>query len=377
MLPLYTYGILINILCSQMLFRRGSYFMQYKLTKEDTASASEVYSIRFAPYRLQFRTPLRMARGLIEERSGILIKLSLGQQAGYADLMPLEHFGTESLLEATEYLSKLKEATLEQLLDIPAGLPATAFALEVALAELKSMSDELEYSRQRMPVSMLLPANDTIYSALQCGLDEGYSIFKVKIGCADFADELSMLRGITARLPQDTKLRVDANEGLTFDEARRWTEHLDMLPIEFLEQPLKRDSIEETIRLTEYCSTEIALDESIATTRDIIRCYDAGFRGVFAVKPMRLQELGNFLSWRISTEAKISYSTAFESAIGSVFGIKLAATDTRNSYGLGYGVNNWFSNPALILPVTSQVDLQEILKFQPERIWSKALSDSA
>ena len=351
--------------------------MQSKLTKEDAVSASEVYSIRFTPYRLQFRTPLRMARGLIHERRGILIKLSLGEHSGYADLMPLEHFGTESFSEATEYLSTLEEVTLEQLLDIPSCLPATAVALEVARAELQSESAETEYSRQRMPVSMLLPSNDTVYSALQCGLEREYTIFKVKIGLTDFAAELTMLRGIAARLPHAARLRVDANEGLTFDEARRWVEQLDMLPIEFLEQPLKRDQVEETIRLTEYCSTEIALDESIATTRDMICCYDAGFRGVFAAKPLRLQELGTFLSWRESTDAKISYSTVFESAIGSVFGIKLAATDTRNSYGLGYGVSHWFTDTELLLTVESQVELQDILKFEPERISSKALADSA
>jgi O-succinylbenzoate synthase len=165
------------------------------------------------------------------------------------------------------------------------------------------------------------------------------------------------------------KLRIDANEGLSVEQAKKWLGSVENLPVEFLEQPLKRHLVDEMIEISTEFSTEVALDESVATTQDIIDCYNRGFRGVFAAKPLRLGELRKFLDWREVSEAKISYSTIFESTIGSIFGIKLAASDKRNKFGLGFGVSHLLENTNLVFPSQPIILLDRILSIDRDKIW--------
>ena len=222
-----------------------------------------------------------------------------------------------------------------------------------------------------MPLSKLLPSDQRMNQALEDGLREGFSIFKMKIGLRDFEEEFEMVKRVVSKFSSTEKIRIDANEGLSIEQAKRWLSALEKFPVEFLEQPLKRHLVDETIALSQEFATEIALDESIATSQDMIDCYQKGYRGVFASKPLRFAELRKFLDWRAESDAKISYSTVFETTIGSVFGIKLAASDKRNSYGLGYGVSHWFEEKDLILASKVNFVLEDILSIDRERVWEK------
>ena len=222
-----------------------------------------------------------------------------------------------------------------------------------------------------MPLSKLLPSNDKVFDVVKTGLKEGYSIFKMKVGMREFADEFKDLKEVVSHFSDDERVRLDANEGLSVDEAKTWLESIESLPIEFLEQPLKRDQVVETIKLSEEFSTPISLDEAIATTQDMIHCWDEGFRGIYASKPLRFGELKRFLHWREETRAKISYSTVFETAIGSIFGVKLAANDPVNEYGLGFGVSHLLADKELILNSKPEYQIGEIDSFDRDAIWDR------
>lgn len=326
-------------------------------------------TIAYRPYRLGFASPLKTARGVLAERQGILLKVTLAEQNVYADLLPLEHFGTESLSDALQYLKKVTPTAPVHFEEVPAGLPATRCALEMAQIELQRPSPLSAPVRNVMPVAKLMLLDEAVRSGLQQEIVAGYSTFKFKIGLSDFEQEFGLLQRIAAEIPEGCRFRLDANEGLSRELAARWLGAIDSLPVEFLEQPLPRTHVDETIRLAEEFATEIALDESIATTADAIRCYEAGFRGVFSIKPLRLLEIQKFLDWRGTSQAKVSYSTVFESAVGTVFGMKLAAGDGRNSYALGYGVSHWYKESRLIFPVSSAVNASTLLAWDAEHIW--------
>lgn len=311
-----------------------------------------------------------MARGEFNAREGVIIKLAGARQAAYSELLPLEHFGTESLSDALNFLNDHTKISSGDLDSIPADLPATKFAIETALLELSGRDGTEKYYQSSMPLSKLLPSDPTIFSAVETGLQNGFSIFKLKIGMRDFNDEFQVVKQVASMLPGDQKIRIDANEGLSLELARKWLSSLEKFRVEFLEQPLQRQMIEETIQLSEEFPTEVALDESIATSQDIIDTYNQGFRGVFASKPLRLAELQKFLCWRDTTEAKISYSTIFETSIGSSFGIKLAASDKHNRYGLGYGTGDWFEESDLVLASKSEYHIDEILSIDKDMLWA-------
>ncbi len=333
--------------------------------------ADRVFCLTYKPYVLNFKKPVKMARGVITQRRGVILKLEGGGLAVFSELVPLAYFRTESLESALAFLAGLSEITFDDLADIPGNLPATRFAIEMALLEILGEDDCDEYFRHKMPLSKLLPADQSIYQVVEDGLRDGFSIFKMKIGMREFKEEFEMVKKIVSKFTRGEKIRIDANESLSVEQARRWLGSLENFPVEFLEQPLKRHRVDETIELGEEFSTEVALDEAIATSQDMIDAYNRGFRGVFAAKPLRLAELRKFLDWRAENGAKISYSTIFETKIGSTFGIKLAASDKRNNFGLGYGVSHWFKESGLVLTSQPNFFLKEILSVNRQKIWER------
>ena len=330
-----------------------------------------LHQLEFRRYELRFKQPLKMARGMITARNGLILKFKVDERLVYSELLPLPHFGSETLEQAVSFLDRLSAQDQFRYEDIPSSLPATRFAVESAVWEASVPSDSTSSTPRWMPVSLLLPSDKRIYDALEAGLEQGYSIYKMKIGLRDIQSEMEVINRVIARLPVTAKIRLDANEGLTLEQADRLLGNLEDQPVEFLEQPLQRHRVREMIELSEKYSTEVALDESAATAQEMIDCYSLGFNGVFSAKPMRLGELGKFIQWRRTTEAKISYSTAFETRIGSIFGLKLAASDPRNSYGLGYGTSQWIENDWLVIETRPGIELQTILSTDKKGVWDK------
>ena len=69
----------------------------------------------------------------------------------------------------------------------------------------------------------------------------------------------------------DRTLRVDANEGWTLETAGERLEWLAKLGVEFVEQPLPADRIEETRALRRRSPLPFVADESVHTAADIPR----------------------------------------------------------------------------------------------------------
>jgi O-succinylbenzoate synthase len=90
--------------------------------------------------------------------------------------------------------------------------------------------------------------------------------------------ELEIFDLLISSLPISAKLRLDANGGLTYQEAELWLQKCDQfLPkIEFIEQPLAVDKFREMQELSNSYFTTIALDESIANLHQLELCFQRG-----------------------------------------------------------------------------------------------------
>ena len=131
-------------------------------------------NLSFKPYSRQLKLPIKMSRGIIEYRQGIIIRLESDKLA-FGEAVILDYFGTESLSRAIEVLNSLPSSvTLETLKQIPEDCFATRLALESALI----VGDV----KREMRVSKLLPAGSEAIAELKIGLAKGYQTFKWKIG---------------------------------------------------------------------------------------------------------------------------------------------------------------------------------------------------
>ena len=102
-----------------------------------------------------------------------------------------------------------------------------------------------------------------------------YPILKVKVGLATDEATIEAVRSVT-----DKKLRVDANEGWTDkEEAVRKINWLEKHGVEFIEQPMPAEMIEETRWVRSRVHIPIIADEACQRVSDIPKLKDA-FDGV-------------------------------------------------------------------------------------------------
>ncbi len=91
-------------------------------------------------------------------------------------------------------------------------------------------------------------------------------MLKLKIGGPDDLDRVAAVRGAAPR----TRLIVDANEALTFDDLRRLAPAFAALDVKLIEQPLKAgadEALEGWVSPVMLCA-----DESLHTRDDLARC---------------------------------------------------------------------------------------------------------
>jgi len=94
---------------------------------------------------------------------------------------------------------------------------------------------------------------------------EDYPILKIKVGKDNDEEIMKTVRAVT-----DKTLRVDANEGWTNkEEALEKILWLEKIGVEFIEQPMPSDMIEETRWLRERINIPIIADEAVKSAADI------------------------------------------------------------------------------------------------------------
>lgn len=341
------------------------------------------YKFNFRPYRRRFKPPLQTNHGIWDVRDGIILRLSNETTIGYGEIAPISWFGSETIEQALDFCRQLPdEITQETIFSIPNKLPACQFGFEsaweaaaksptpgVRSQESGGRSQESEHlillSPPASPASSASPAlphpNSLTYSALlpagegalqrwQDLWNQGYRTFKWKIGVYPIALELEIFDLLTRALPASALLRLDANGGLSYDDANLWLYRCDRIrannklpvEIEFIEQPLSVEQFTQMLELSYCYATAIALDESVATIPQIEACYQQSWRGIFVIKPSiagspkRLRQLCQ--AHKIDTV----FSSVFERSVGRQAALKLAVELSNNNRAVGFGVNHWF-----------------------------------
>jgi L-alanine-DL-glutamate epimerase-like enolase superfamily enzyme len=100
--------------------------------------------------------------------------------------------------------------------------------------------------------------------------EQGFNIIKVKLGKKP-ADDLERMAQIRKAISPATTVRIDANQGWTFDEAAYALKELAQYNIAFCEQPMRTYDDELLPELAQLSPIAIMADESVYTHRDAKR----------------------------------------------------------------------------------------------------------
>ncbi|MEB3309121.1 MAG: o-succinylbenzoate synthase [Snowella sp.] len=299
------------------------------------------YQFQFSPYRRPFKVPLQTHHGIWSVREGIIIQLRNSDNQLYlGEIAPLADFGSENLAQALDFCQSLGSIVdLPIITTIPDSLPACQFGFESAffLGEISPLSPQ--------SYSYLLPTGKKAVEVINQQRDRGYKTYKWKIGVQDFKIESSVFKQLVSQLPENAQLRLDANGGLSFDEAKRWLSLADEVgKIEFIEQPLPPERFFDLFRLTEEFKTAIALDESVSSLPQLQQCYEQGWRGIYVIKAAIMGSPTKLQNWIQTHPIDVVFSSVFETRIGRQAVLKLAQELHNPNRALGFGVEQWFED---------------------------------
>jgi len=320
--------------------------------------------LSYRRYALDFRVPVRTSRGSWARREGLIVRLENEEGSlGWGEAAPIPGVGDESVDRDEEVLRRLGgRLEGDQIGELPEELPCLRHALEAAAVGDSSSEEDPEF----LPVAALLPAGRSALEALPGRLEAGFRTFKWKVGLESPQEELPLLDDLCSLLPEGARLRLDANGAWDRRAAERWLERCAERPVEFVEQPTRAvgsgdgsagEQANALLRgLAEDYPVLLALDESIAGAHDLDRWLEAGWPGLYVIKPLLHGAVGQDLGRLARAGADVVFSSVLETAVGQREALRWAfawrEAPGKPRRALGFGVNPLFSDSRCNGPAT-------------------------
>jgi muconate cycloisomerase len=126
--------------------------------------------------------------------------------------------------------------------------------------------------RDSIPCCAVVSMKDTLEGTLQNAqgwYDRGFRTFTIKVGI-DTDVDYANVKGLTERFGKDVSMRVDANAGMSFDDALKLLTRLQPFFLDGAEQPLAPWDIEGMAELARRVSIPLIVDESLTDEHALI-----------------------------------------------------------------------------------------------------------
>lgn len=142
--------------------------------------------------------------------------------------------------------------------------------------------------RRSIPTSItigIMPLEDTLEKAREY-FQSGFNIFKLK-GGSSCDEDIKKVKKLRESFKDKIELRVDANQGYTFEEAIRFVEETRDHQVELLEQPTPRNEYEMLGKVSNRVSIPIMADESIIDLKDVFHLTKHDLTDMINIKLMK------------------------------------------------------------------------------------------
>jgi L-alanine-DL-glutamate epimerase-like enolase superfamily enzyme len=250
---------------------------------------------------IQLRHTFRLARGDSDSRRVLIVEIEHDGLTGRGEAAPIARYGQDAVSAARAVEAMGARMGDPRAFDSAAarvavaGEPAAEAAVDMALRDLAGkrlgvpLYELLGIDPSSMPVTSFTIGMDTPDIVEEKVREaERFAVLKVKMGSEDDRRVLEAVRSVT-----DRPVRVDANEGWTLEDALARLEWLQEMGVEFVEQPLPADQLDEMRELKRQSPLPLIADESVAHAEDIPRLAEA-FDGI-NIKLMKCGGLGEAL----------------------------------------------------------------------------------
>ncbi len=310
----------------------------------------------FAPYLLHFKEPGGTSRGVMTEKPTFLVKVfdekdpthfGIGEAAVFPGLSPEADGNYDWKL--TEVLANVAIGKATDL----SRHSSIQFGLEQALLDYSNgcrgvyWPGKFTAGEESIEINGLVWMGDydRMIERLEQKISAGFKCVKLKIGAIDWNKELEMITYIRSRFTaEQLMIRVDANGGLSMDNALPRLKQLADLGVHSIEQPIPPGQPDLMAFLCQVSPLPIALDEELigkATEDEKRNMLDTIKPQYIILKPALCGGFSGGEEWiRLAGERNIGWwvTSALESNVGlNAIAQWTAAIGASGPQGLGTG----------------------------------------
>jgi L-Ala-D/L-Glu epimerase len=246
--------------------------------------------LRHYSFELPFEYPFTIAKGTKTHHSSLVVSLGLRHWCGYGEAPAINYYGVtvEAMIE--ELNAKRLPVERYALTDpqrfwhfLHHLFPNNSFliaALDIAgwdlFAQMRNapLRSLLGITSDSVPITDYTLGIDTADKMVEKLKKHPWPLYKIKVSKIEDLDLLVALRVHT-----DKPFRIDANEGLRFEDVKYLLPELKKLGVTLIEQPLKTTEWEAMKELKALSEIPFFADESCVGESDVDKCATA-FHGI-------------------------------------------------------------------------------------------------
>jgi muconate cycloisomerase len=289
-----------------------------------------ITSLEAIPYALPFERPYVTARGRLERREMVLVRLRTDEgPEGVGEAVPLSLRGGGASLETV--LRELREPVASALIGadpldsrfatspVSGAISApTAAAVEVARLDLAAKLAGVPLWRVLGAASAgPVECNATLVAGppravaadAERWLERGFSTFKLKVGVPG---DVGQVEAVRAEVGAQARIRVDANGVWSPEEAVIRLTAMERHGLELAEQPA--EDLEGLAVVRSQTAVPIAADESVASPEDAGRAVAAGACQLATAKLVKAGGIEPVR--RIAAQLPVYLSSALDGPVG-------------------------------------------------------------
>lgn len=245
---------------------------------------------------VSFEYPTRVPIGVLESAQNVVVKITTASGIyGWGEASPFSPVTgdtQESNFSTARQLAELikgrdaldTENLMKAVNRHTIAEPSIRSAFDMALYDLRAKAANLPLyallggGRRELRTDLTIGLQDTVEETVACAeriLSKGFNAIKMKVGRSELAD-IPHVAAVRELVGPEIAIKMDSNQGWTYQEAIDNILAMQPLKIQYSEQPLAAWDYENLRRLREKVALPICADESVFDDKDALKLVSAG-----------------------------------------------------------------------------------------------------
>jgi L-alanine-DL-glutamate epimerase-like enolase superfamily enzyme len=251
----------------------------------------KIKSIETTQEKIALKTPFITSLRRVENVEFIRVKIVCQDTTvSYGEAPATKAITGEDLISIQNSIDKHKQnfvglnaqeaLVLLHTLDIGSSAKAS---LDMALYNLTNHMTDVNEQKTAITISLNDEKKMLIDANIACSNEN--NILKTKFD-ADIKHAISVTKKIKIQNPQ-AQILVDANQAWSYEDTIKYIDALEDTEIELIEQPVKKDNLDELKKITQYSKIPIVADESCFNIDEVKNIVENNIADIINIKLMK------------------------------------------------------------------------------------------